>query len=185
MSWNVTIDDQKVKESEEGFKPLAPGWYECFITGVDVNKEAQSGSKGVEVVFVVRDDVGQEGKGRKVWENFWVLKPDGTESGAKPRLDKLMRTLGYTEAGYTPETVKQVLLGASIKVEFEQNTYEDNNGNKKTNNRATFMGFEPSVKGGSAPADKLAGASSTAAGTTDPFAQDGKPIDIKDDDLPF
>lgn len=64
----------KVNHNEAtSFGPIPEGNYECFISEVEV-KTFGSGNQGLSLTYTIRNDVDQEGKKRKVFENAPVLE---------------------------------------------------------------------------------------------------------------
>src|SRR5690625_3112618 len=119
MSWGaVKYTEEKAKkvEQENTFGPLPEGEYEAFITMVDPNHVARNtGAKGIQFVYTIRDDVEQEGQKRKIYDSIWMENADGTPSKAASRLDVLVSKLGVPSAvDITPETVVEICHGKPI-----------------------------------------------------------------------
>lgn len=182
MSWGVrkyNEEEAKRAEQENTFEVLPEGWYEVFITKVDPNAEARNtGSKGIEFVYTIRDDVEQAGQKRKIFDTIWMVKGDGTESGAAKRLDVLASKIGLPSGvDISPDTVVDLFHGKPVKIQLEIDEYEG-----KKRNRVAFMGFKHAEHGGRYDGPN---AISTSAPTEDPFAGPSGSVDIGDDDLPF
>lgn len=176
MSWTVNVNEEEIKEAEGksgDFGPLEKGWYECFITGVDADVVSSvKGTPGLEIVLTVRDDVEQPGKRKKVWETLWISEK------AMIRVQKLLKAVGRGSGAASQGEMVRLLTGKPISVEVDQQSYTSNTGEAKVKNTVTFLGFNESKVGGSWVAPE-------GSESNDPFANDGKPINISDDDLPF
>lgn len=180
MSWGVrkyNEEEAKRVEQENTFEVLPEGWYEAFIIKVDPNAESKNtGSKGIEFVYAIRDDVEQVGQKRKIFDTIWMVKGDGTESGAAKRLDVLASKIGLPSGvDITPDTVVDLFHGKPVKIKLEIDEYEG-----KKRNRVSFMGFKHSEYGGRYDGPNPI---PMPESTEDPFL--GPSNDDEVDDVPF
>ena len=167
----LTVDNyDDVKEME--FKPLDPGVYEVFAEKRDLGKSPRTGTPYTEFVFVVRSDVEQPGKKRKVWHRFWhTEKTVGIVKG-------FLKQLGVPtgETFNSQEEFANFCLMKPVKARIDIEEYTDKNGNRKFKNviRAFYTTDYPGFQPEAAPANP-----------SNPFLDDGKPLEIDEDDLPF
>lgn len=194
-----------VNHSEAGgFEPIKPGTYEAVITEVEV-KTFGTGSQGIKATLTIRDDVDQQFQKRKIFDNL-VL----TDS-AMFKFQQYAKAVGMPE-GYSPETLEEMagnMKFKAVKVKISNETYETNSGEERIQDRVDFVDIptvpyggqatagDPFNAPGMAPPDAsnpiLGGGQAPSSskppweqqGSADPFADDGKPIDISEDDLPF
>lgn len=168
QGFNFTVDGSKATE----FGVLPDGDYEVFITGTK-HTVSQKGTDGLQMVLTVRNDVDQQGGGRKVWHTVWVndrtvgivqsfLKavgvPDGTD-------------LSGANAQEVCEKIQSVVAGKAVRVQLGvQRDNADFNEVKR---------FKESLIGGVYVKEE----EPSGVEIVDPFH--GEPIDISDDDLPF
>lgn len=189
MSWNsvdYTKEAAEQVEKENSFEPVPAGWYECFITKVDPNHvSSKKGTKGIELVFTVREEAHPEFKGRKIFDRIWMEAADGTPSKAQQRAVVLASKLGIPNAQLSPDTVIDMFYGKPVLIETEINSYQDQNGNDRASNIATYMGYKEAELGGRWTEPNPIEATSQGLAKDDPFANDGAPIDVNDEDLPF
>jgi hypothetical protein len=165
-------------DSKQGgnFDPITPGEYEVVISEVQVTTSS-SQNPMIKAVLVIRSDVDQEFANRKIFDNLAVTE------AAMFKFHNLSSALGF-EDGHEFDTLEefaQSILYSTVRVKTKQEEY---NGNVN----AKVVTYKPSEEGAASPesvvnASTYGGRSSRTA--SDPFADDGKPIDISDDDLPF
>lgn len=146
-----------------GFEPLPIGEYECIISKTEV-KNSQAGNKMVVIEYTVRDDVEQEGRKRKIFEN--VVETLAFKFQA---LSKAVGLPAGQEVGSIEEFASLILY----KPVLLKNKHEEYNGN--TSDRVHYV--NESKIGTSA--------GSNAGFSGDPFGGSSKTIDIQDEDLPF
>jgi len=159
------------------FKLLDPGVYEVYAESRDIGQSPNTGTPYTEFVFVVRSDVEQPGKNRKIWHRFWHTEK--TVGIVKGFLKQLGAPTGIVFD--SQEEFANYCLLKPVKARIDIEYYEDKNGNKKMKNviRTFYPTDYPGFQPGTAPAN------SNNQYLDNPFADDGKPIEIDDDDLPF
>lgn len=151
-------------EVNSGFEPLPIGDYECIVSKVEVTTSQSSGAPMLKVTLTVRDDVEQEGGKRKFFDNL-------------PQMDNMMwkfqqvSKAAQLPAGQDFETLEEFAAAIQYQPVIIRNKHEMYNGEK--NDKVGFW-KESKIGGGT-----------EAGGAGDPFANNGQPIDISDDDLPF
>lgn len=169
MAFKLDADNTK------GFKLLPEGEYEVYPTVFD-KETAKSGNKMAQFNYTIRDDIDQEGQGTEIrFDNFVQTE------GALWRINQASVAAGLDmDKEYGDDFVwewAEDFVNKAVRVVVGHRTY----------NGKTFpevREFLPSMYGGEyAGKPKTEGAANT--GTADPFAKDGEPIDISDDDLPF
>lgn len=155
-------------EAGSGFDPLPAGEYEVIISEAKVTTFA-SGSRGIKVTLTVRDDVDQEGGKRKVFENF-VETP-----AAMFKFHNLAKGLEWAEgdgADTLEEFAEKIQFAAvRVKLKVKAATAQYAAGNDVV----TYLPTQAASHSGGG----------FGGNSKDPFYDDGKPIDISDDDLPF
>lgn len=143
-----------------GIEPIKPGEYEVFPVKYDI-QAAQSGNMRVIVNYEIRSDVDQPGQGQEIkFDNFTV-----TENSIW-RFNQASKAAGMPD-GITFGTIEEwasAFMKRSVRVVVGERTYDGK----------TF----PEVK-------SFKESQHSTTKKQDPFADDGKPIDISDDDLPF
>jgi hypothetical protein len=152
----------KLDESQAGgaFEPMPIGEYEAIITGAEVTNSA-NGNPMIKITLTVRDDVDQEGKKRKVFDNAVATEK------AMFKFHQLGKALGI-EAMATIEGFAQAMLYKPIRF---KNKHEEYNG--KVNDKVNYYSpaqVDYNGQGGQVTGDPFAGSTS---------------VDISDDDLPF
>lgn len=149
-----------------GFDPVPAGEYEVIISEAKVDT-FKSGNRGIKVTLTIRDDVAQEGGKRKVFDNF-VEVPE-----AAFKFHNLAAGLqwGEGDTAATLEDFASKIRYASVRAKFKVTAASGNYAAK--NEVVTYL---PSQAGAHSGGN---------GGQQDPFHNDGKPIDISDDDLPF
>jgi hypothetical protein len=166
----LTTDYTEVKEGGNGgdFQPLPIGDYEVLVSKVEM-KKTQNKVDMISLELTVRDDVAQEGKKRKFFDNLPIM----------PQLMWKIQTISK-HAGFpvgqefaTPADFAKALQYKCFSI---RNKHEEYNG--KTSDRVAYYNASkhPLASGGS---------SSDPFANNDPFAQTGKTIDIQESDLPF
>lgn len=154
------------KAGNVGFDPVPAGEYEVIISEakVDIFK---SGNRGIKVTLTIRDDVDQQGGKRKVFDNF-VEVPD-----AAFKFQNLAKGLEWAE-GETVDTLEDYaakIQFATVRAKFKVTAATAQYAAK--NEVVTYLPTQAASHSGG------------GFGGQDPFVNDGKPIDISDDDLPF
>lgn len=151
------------------FDVLPTGAYEVFITGAELKDSSSSEYQYYNVVYTIRDDIEQPGKGRKVWD-IYSLSPK-----AEFKFHAILDAL-EVEDGVEFESEEEIIRfmnGKAIIAVLGAEKRKDRDGNmtERNNVKAT----KPSALGGeyTAPTD-----------SNDSFSGGGT-INISDDDLPF
>jgi len=171
-----TYDDVQ----EMDFQPLEPGWYEVYAENRTFDK-ASTGTPFTEFVFVVRSDVEQEGKRRKIWHRFFHTEK--TKGIVKAFLKALGVPTGVTFN--SQEEFGNYCLGKPVKARIDVETYQDRNGNFKQKNvikrfaETDYPAFQ-SFSSNPSTAEQQAAHNNTYLGTNTTQAPS-----ISDDDLPF
>lgn len=143
-----------------GIEPIKPGEYEVYPIKYDI-QAAQSGNMRVIVNYEVRSDVDQPGQGQEIkFDNFTVTE------NSMWRFNQASKAAGMPD-GITFGTVEEwasAFMKRSVRVVVGEKTYDGK----------TF----PEVK-------SFKESQHSTTKKQDPFVDDGKPIDISDNDLPF
>ena len=203
-----TTDHSQVKNT---FEPVKPGEYEVVITETEV-KTSQNGNPMIRTVYTIRSDVDQPFQNRKLFDNLvqsenamfrfqQVAKAIGLPNGfsvstieefAKLMLYKAVRVkVTNKNEVYNGETRvrENIVFISEPTVPYGGETANDPFANvgddfpempDEENNISSVPPWEVSEPKPQ-PSNKKKGKSKSA----DPFADDGKPLDISEDDIPF
>lgn len=154
------------KQAGGSFDLLPAGDYEVIISSTEVT-ESSAGNPMIKAVLTIRNDVEQEGQKRKLFENYVATEK------AMFKFHQVAKALewGQGEGVANLEEFAERILYQAVKVKLKVG--KPQNGYEAKNEIVTYM-----------PTDyPYAGAGSNQE---DPYAlDDGKPIDISEDDLPF
>lgn len=159
------------------FTPVPQGWYEVFISSVE-KKTFKTGSEGLALVYTIRGDIEQEAANRKLFDNL-VASPK-----AMFRWNDISKATNmpdgqvFNSAEEVIQAFGQYLNGQALQVRVKHEDRDDGT----TQERVSAV--KPSEYG-AGQASNAFDPSQYASSNQDPFAEDGKPIDISDDDLPF
>jgi hypothetical protein len=142
-----------------GFNALPIGEYECIVSEVKI-ADTSTGKKMLKVTLTVRDDIEQEGRKRKFFDNL-------VEQDNMMWKFQQVAKAAQLPAGMDLDTLADFAGAIQYKTVRIKNKHEIYNDEKQ--DRVAFY-IESKYEGG---------------GTADPFAGQGGTIDIGDDDLPF
>jgi hypothetical protein len=147
-----------------GFGVLTPGEYEVVISEAKIGK-SQAGNDVLKLTLTVRSNVEQPHQKRKIFDNFAV-----TEKAMFKFHNLGMALFGEGSEFGTLEEFKKAVLNQYVRVliKTESNTYQG-----QTRDQDRVVTYMPSATEGG------------GEGPGDPFQDDGRPIDISEDDLPF
>lgn len=198
----MKFDKKKAEEANKGFGLIEPGDYEFLITDAEYRTKNQK-TPNINLTLVIRSDVEQDFKGRKMFHAFYISKdPEKVENS----MNMIMAFLDYVgvEDGMDFDTPQEV--AAYVKGKIVKGTVFTDEYNGKENSRIRYFNvsdlfgeefnFEDASgnKGLAKAADKInkSGAKQDKPKKEenytrvddDPFANNGS-IDISDDDLPF
>lgn len=152
----------KVDYNNTGTEPIKPGEYEVTPTKYDV-QAAASGNMRVIFNYEVRSDVSQPCQGQEIrFDNFTVTEK------SMWRFNQASKAAGIPdgiEFGSVEEWAN-TFLNRAVRVVVGERTYDGK----------TFPEVK-SFKESQFPKSKTK--------SDDPFRDDGRPIDISEDDLPF
>lgn len=162
----------------EGFEKVEDGTYEVIIESA-VEDATQSGSEFTNFTMVIRNDLDQPHKNQKIWHRNWKAKATGKYNMI------MFNTIGKAarlENGKTYSSFEELLddfEGKPVQV-FVQNETSEYNGksyenlNVKSWKPTAFPNIQHQFKG-----------KGNAGNSSSPFKNDGEPIDISEDDVPF
>jgi hypothetical protein len=145
-----------------GFNALPIGEYECIISAVEM-KKSSAGNQMIKITLTVRDDVEQEGRKRKFFDNLVVMD---NMMWKFQQVSKAVQ-LPAGEDIATPEDFAAAIQYKPVRIKNKHEVYND----EKQDRVAYYI--ESKVEGGD-----------FSRVTDDPFAGGGA-INISDDDLPF
>lgn len=177
-------NNKRAGESKGQFGLIADGDYEIMATEGKWHDEAGKTPRA-NFTFVVRSDVEQEFKGRKVFHDFYVSRDPEKVETSLGFIERFNMDLGVPD-GVEFATQQQwinYVLGKPIKAKIGKREY---NG-KEYNEIKWFNPTEQSTVNqqlASQTPGQNAGTELPTTQTADPFANPGN-IDIDDSDLPF
>jgi hypothetical protein len=150
------------KQAGGGFEALKAGEYEAVISKTEV-KVSSGGNDMISVQLTIRNDVEQEYGGRKVFDNYVATEK------AMFKFHQVAKALGWAqgEGADSLDEFAQKILFQPVRLKIG-NPRNDPQRGEQTN----IQNYLPATV-------------DYAGGGGDPFADNGKPIDISDDDLPF
>ena len=128
----ITNDD-RVETKEKKYDVLPEGYYEVYVESY-TEPEVMEDIEKASIVFRVRDDIEQEGTGRKIWENI------NTNPNIAWKLSNIARA-AEVPAGTDFDSLEAYLAalqGSSMKVAVKHREY-----NGKT--YANITGFFPTT----------------------------------------
>jgi hypothetical protein len=148
-----------------GFGPLTPGEYEVVISEAKSAK-SQSGNDMIKLTLTVRSNVPQLHQKRKIFDNLVV-----SEKAMFKFHNLSMALFGEGTEFATLEDFRKAIANQYVRVliKTEQNTH---NGVTRDQDRVVTY-KEPQDGSGS------------EVSSGDPFQDDGRPVDISEDDMPF
>ncbi len=155
-------------EVNAGFGALPVGEYECIISEVKMT-QSKAGNEMIKVTLTIRDDVEQEGRKRKFFDNLVVMDN---------MMWKFQQVAKATQlpAGFDFESAADFANAIQYRLVRVKNKHEEYNGEQQ--DRVAWYA-EP--KFGENTSEVNTGGN---AGAANPFAGNGS-IDISDDDFPF
>jgi hypothetical protein len=185
----LKFSKDKAVEADKGFGLIEPGDYEMFVSKAEWRTKNQK-TPNFNLSLVIRTDVDQDYKGRSVFHSFYISKDAEKVETSMNMLQAFLHKIGATDGMdfTTEQEVAAFMVGKAVVGTVDTEEY-----NGKKNSR--IQGFTVSDLLGRA-IDTEAGKKDTTMSKAadkkdytrvdeDPFANDGKTIDISDDDLPF
>lgn len=153
LDFDFTVNHDEAQE----FGRLPDGTYEVFITGAK-ETEASTGTKGIQMVMTVRDDVVQSGKGQKVWDTMWITP--NTKGIIQGRL-KAMQIPSGTQF-HTMQDMIDAIKGLPVRIQVRAQANDDRYNEVVKYSPATVDGFYIAEE-----------------------SSEDTVVDISDDDMPF
>lgn len=194
----------KFDENNVGVKPLEAGEYEVYANAYSQEIARTTGNQMIQLNYFVRDDVNQPGAGQEIRFDNFVVTPN-----SQWRFNALAQAVG-TPHGYdfgSPQGWAQAMMGKPVRVVvdmeestngkkyariksfkksqvpmnaqpvFKENKQESvSNAANNLNNR--FANNQQNAQTNNQPTQQ-------SFGQRDPFANQGQPLDVTDDMLPF
>lgn len=146
-----------------GFDALPKGEYEAVITDVKMDT-AKSGNEMIKITLTIRDDVEQEAQKRKLFDNLVIT------DNMMWKFQQVSKAAQLEDGVVveTPADFAKAIHYRAVRITVGQRVYNDQLQNEVKAYKEATVAY--GGQGGQ---------------TKDPFATDGPPIDISDDDLPF
>lgn len=171
-------NNKKAQEEKKNFGLIPEGDYEVFATeGKWEDKPGKT--PRANFTFVLRSDVDQAAKGRKVFHDFYISRDPEKVETSLGFIERFNLEIGVPD-GVEFETQQEwinYVLGKPVKAHIGTKEYNGKEYNEiKWFNESEFKEMKEQPK----PEDKP----TTPALARDPF-EGGGSIDISDDDLPF
>lgn len=164
----------------EGFEEVKDGIYEVVIESVVEDANANTGTEFTNFTMVIRNDLDQPHKNSKIWHRNWKAKATGKYNMI------MFNTIGKAaqlENGKTYSSFEELLEDYErkpIQVLVKNETSEHNG---KTYENLNVKQWKPTAFPNVQHQFKDKGKSNSGSGGV--FKNEGEPIDISDDDLPF
>jgi hypothetical protein len=203
MAFMTFNKDKAVKaeaEQKAMFGLIDPGTYEVFVEKAEY-RDKKGMTPNINVSLIIRSDVEQGFKGRKFFHTFWISQKKETSlEFCMNILMSFMNKIGLPDGTVfgTPQEVAAYMKGhpvtAVLKIEKDQKDKDRNEVDEWL--VSDFQGQKVEIKEDETKGDALkkikdattktaTKAATKTAVEDDPFDNDGGPIDISDDDLPF
>jgi len=173
-----TVNHEEAKGGE--FPPLPIGEYEVIVSNAEI-KESKNGNPMIKLEMTVRDDLDQEGKRRKIWDQLVFTE------GAKWRIQQAYKAFGFDNGHKfsSLQDVAKALLYKPVRVKIKHEKYTNDQGDTKITERVDYYmnSHVPNVAVQTG-ADPFAIPSSATAVTPsnpfpDPFAGMAPATDVK------
>jgi hypothetical protein len=178
-------NNERANESKKGFGLLPDGDYEVFATeGKWEDKVGKT--PNANFTFVVRSDVEQEGKGRKVFHTFYISRDPEKVETSLGFIERFNLELGVPDGVEfaTQQEWINFVLGKPVKAHISKREYNGKEYNEiKWFNASDFKVIDPAVIN-AGKEEKKPESKGLSRVDEDPFAGNGS-INITDDDLPF
>lgn len=156
-------------DSSKGSQSIKPGTYEMVITKAS-HDASQNGKEYILIGLTVRNDLDQSYKNAFHGEFLWPSRDTGEFN--QRMLQTIIGAVGVPDGKEfdTEEEYLQTLMHKPVRVTLKEEEYNGEKSNKVgfSWSKTDFPEVQHQFK-----TDK------------DPFAGNGQPIDISDDDLPF
>lgn len=148
-----------------GFGLLTPGEYEVVISEVKKGK-SQAGNEKLDLTLTIRSNVEQKHQKRKIFDTLAV-----TEKAMFKFHNLGMALFGEGQEFGSIDEFKKAITNqyVRVKIKTDKSVYQGEEREKDV--VVTYMPATDGAGGGEGPAD--------------PFQDNGRPIDISEDDLPF
>lgn len=175
-------DNKRAVENDNGFGIIPEGDYEVIVSGGAFRDDAQQSWPNFNLELTIRSDVDQEFKGRKVFHTFWLSQKKETSlQVCMNMIEAFGHKVGVPD-GVEFETEQQwvnFVIGKPVKAHVVIEEYNNKEKNVvKYFNESEFMEVRHVE-------EKKTEYNSYTRVDDDPFANNGKTLDISDDDLPF
>lgn len=150
-------------EANGAFETVAPGKYEVIVTKIEPKTSSQ-GNPMLSIQLTIRDDIEQPHQKQKLFDNLVQTEK------AMFKFQQVAKAMQLPDGTpiETMEDFAREMQFKSFRVSVKNEDYQG-----KPQARITFYDPSESEYSGS------------VGGSADPFADNGKPIEISDDDLPF
>lgn len=156
------------------FQPVDEGTYEVFISSVE-KTTFSTGAEGLNLQFTIRGDLEQDFANRKLFDRLVCSEKAMFRWNNISKATNMPDGQTFNSAQEVIQAFGEHLNGKPLRVTIKHREWE---GKIREEVKAYS---ESDYEGGQA--SNAFDASQYAS--QDPFAEDGKPIDISDDDLPF
>lgn len=165
---------KEVSEPRTDFEPVDEGQYEVVISSVE-KTTFSTGSEGLKLVYTIRSDVEQDFGNRKLFDNLVASEKAMWRWNDIGAATNVPDGVSFATAEDVINYYGKHLMGQPLVVNVKHENYQG-----RIQERVNAF-YNTGLGGGQASNAFDASQYSNQ----DPFAEDGKPIDISDDDLPF
>lgn len=196
MRFGLKQDNKRAKENSGGFGLIKKGEYELIVTDGQFRNE-QGKTPNINLALAIRTDFDQEFKGRKLFHTMWISQVfEPKEGKEKSPYEYCMEMIeAFTMACGAPDGVEfsspeEVIKFVKGKGVRGYVGVREHDGKEYNEIKSFKVSEKPGIvqqdtTNGGANMQKTEQKSSQQKFNDDPFANDGQPIDIDDDDLPF
>jgi hypothetical protein len=176
----LKFSKDKALDADKGFGLIEPGDYEFLIQKAEWRVKGQS-TPNFNLTLVIRSDFEQDYKGRMIFHSFYISKDPSKVENSMNMLQSFLLKIGAADGqDFTTEAeVAAFMVGKAVAGEIYTDVFEGKEKSKARNFSISDLA------GGVEKKDTTMGKATETKVTDDPFANDGKTIDISDDDLPF
>lgn len=129
--------------NKEEYELLPDGDYEVILDTAEIKKTNDGSKKYVSCAFLIRSDVEQQGKGRRIFDNIWQDKEDQSKFDLR-KLHKILLTQGpsgrYSFAD--DNEVVQFINGLNMIIHIEKRDADEYH--EEAYNQIKYLSYKPS-----------------------------------------
>jgi hypothetical protein len=129
--------------NKDEYELLAEGDYEVVLDTAEIKRTNDGSKRYIACSFLIRSDVEQQGKGRKVFDNIWQDKENPEQFDHK-KLQKLLLVQGPTgKYSFADEDeIVQFINGLNMIIHIEKRDADDYH--EEGYNQVKYLSYKPS-----------------------------------------